>query len=143
MRVCGHSMSPALSPGDVVLVRPLSGAEPMPGRGRLVVARPAELEVQTFIKRVVGCPGETVHSSDKAWKLGEEECFLMGDNAGLSIDSRIFGPMGRQELLGLVIARLWPLKALSKEWVIDGSVVSVSSPEIEVPVETPLVEAVR
>lgn len=141
MRVHGHSMNPVLSPGDLLLVRELSAGQAMPARGKLVVARPAELEVQYFVKRVIGCPGETVRSSDKAWKLGEEECFLLGDNAELSIDSRIFGPISRKELLGLVVMRLWPLKAISKEWVPDSSFVDVSSPEAELPAEALLAEA--
>jgi signal peptidase I len=40
--------------------------------------------------------------------LGEDECFLLGDNSASSTDSRHFGPVRLRELLGRPLAVVWP-----------------------------------
>jgi signal peptidase I len=42
--------------------------------------------------------------------LGPDEFFLMGDNRNVSRDSRSFGLVPRDRILGRVVARYWPLK---------------------------------
>lgn len=41
--------------------------------------------------------------------LGNDEYFLMGDNRGHSHDSRVFGPVRREQITGRVLLRAWPL----------------------------------
>ncbi|NTW14177.1 MAG: signal peptidase I [Candidatus Moranbacteria bacterium] len=41
--------------------------------------------------------------------LGDGEYFLLGDNRMNSLDSRIFGPVGRGSIIGHVLIRAWPL----------------------------------
>ena len=111
----GDSMNPVLKNGDVVLVNRLIYEIKDPSRGDIVVFRPGGDENSHYsIKRIVGLPGETVqivdgkvyingeeadkniHVSDIAYagvaeepvELGEDEYFVIGDNAGASDDSR-------------------------------------------------------
>lgn len=41
--------------------------------------------------------------------LKDNQYFVMGDNRFNSLDSRYWGPLDRQEIIGLVKLRLWPL----------------------------------
>ena len=108
MRVHGHSMSPLLRPGSLILVNDRAYDEEEPRRGQVVAARPACLGGRALVKRLVGLPGESVRIESREWRLGDDEYFLLGDRTEHSFDSRIFGPVSRQELVGPVRAGLWP-----------------------------------
>jgi signal peptidase I len=86
-----------------------------------------------FIKRVVGLPGDTINcrdgklvrndqevdepyldqgtqtDCDKEIRVGPGELFVMGDNRGNSQDSRLFGPIERDDVVGRAFVRIWPL----------------------------------
>ena len=127
-------MEPALRDGDLTLVakRPRRLA-----RGRVAVVRaPSAGAGGTMIqaKRVVGLPGERVELRDgslfidgahhpepylgglpanaglaaAAWTLGADEYFVMGDNRAHSADSRRYGPIRARDVIGAVVARIWP-----------------------------------
>ncbi|MGH3012608.1 MAG: signal peptidase I [Gaiellaceae bacterium] len=90
----------------------------------------------TFVKRLIGLPGERISVSDgvvlidgepleepyvnggrsgrdfAARTLGDDEYFMMGDNRGQSCDSREWGPVERDDLIGPVFAVYWPLPRL-------------------------------
>ncbi len=43
-------------------------------------------------------------------KLGSNEFFMLGDNRNSSKDSRVFGPVKRDLIVGRVMLRAWPFK---------------------------------
>lgn len=120
----GPSMAPTLRADEyVVAVRPRRLR-----RGDIVVVRPPEHGFE-MVKRVVGLPGEKVEVSDGlvrvdgrplaepyghgsgaagAWSLGDGEYVVLGDDRSLSTDSRSFGPLRREAIIGVVVLRYWP-----------------------------------
>lgn len=108
LRVFGHSMSPVLNSGELVVVRGGEFEDRPPRKGEIVAVRPASLGGQAFVKRVAALPLERVAVDGRQWQLGEDEFFLLGDHAEHSLDSRAFGPVMREELIGPVHARVWP-----------------------------------
>jgi signal peptidase I len=51
--------------------------------------------------------------------LGTDEYWVMGDNRSDSLDSRCFGPIARQSMVGKADAVVWPLNAI--QWLRDYS----------------------
>ena len=102
MRIAGRSMMPSFEPGELVCVDEQAYARRAPRRNEVVAARPRALGGKALVKRVAGLPHERVEVEGKRWQLGAEEFFLLGDYRQDSVDSRRFGPVGREELVGPV-----------------------------------------
>ena len=127
------SMEPTLKPGDRVLAAKSAYRFSNPHRGDLVVFKDPRNPEEDLIKRVVGLPGDTVAIRDAVLYInGQREMepyvdypmidatyfgpvkvpagkvFVMGDNRGNSVDSRSFGPVPEDNLLGKVFMRFWP-----------------------------------
>lgn len=133
VRITSASMLPTYREGDVVLVSRIAPAVEDLEHGDLVVLRDPE-EGQRVLKRVVGLPGEAVvirdgvlHVADRpvvepwtgarldgyysaTWTAGEGQVVVLGDNRGNSIDSRDYGPVAAEDLLGRVLGRVWPVR---------------------------------
>jgi nickel-type superoxide dismutase maturation protease len=86
-------MLPTLAPGEWLLVR--RGVRPRPG-AVVVVRRPDRL----VVKRVVRPDGD-------GW-------WVEGDNAAASDDSRTFGAVRREDVVGEVRWRYYPLRAFGR-----------------------------
>jgi len=115
-----------------------------PHRGEIVVfnAPPAAeqrcTEGGTFVKRLIGLPGEVVSERDgyvyvngrgldepyvqrsrrdhltQTWpRIPKGQYFMMGDNRIDSCDSRQWGTVPRSNLIGPVLFTYWPLNRLS------------------------------
>ena len=133
LRIEGTSMNNTLKSGDVVLVLSLFGGEP--SRGDIVeCAFPGR--DGTYVKRVVGLPGEFVEISggntiinglmlteryvsseaqDYSVQLGADQYLLLGDNRAESYDCREkdIGPASLNAFKGKVVCSLWPFKSLT------------------------------
>ena len=92
-RVAGDSMSPALRPGDQVLVDLGAYRRARPQAGDVVLARHPYRRDVRLVKRVVEV-------------ADDGRCELGGDNPVASTDSRGFGPLPVELLLGRVVLRL-------------------------------------
>ena len=132
--VDGFSMSPALESGQYLAVNRLAYQSNLPERGDLVVFRSLETSGRDVVKRVIALPGETVefrsaqvhingelldepyllepcdsnNCPDSIWQLGEDEYFVMGDNRNHSSDSRFFGAIDADIIIGEVMLRYFP-----------------------------------
>ena len=107
--VKGTSMLPTLRPGDRVLVRRVAARSLK--RGDLVVfARPREERRSWMIKRVLAGPGDRVPRAEVPVLWGYQEPLVppgrfvvVGDNPEDSYDSRQFGYLKAEALLGVVV----------------------------------------
>jgi len=137
--VRGESMMPNFSTGEVVVIERLTYWWGSIKRGDVVAAKfPADPNRTRLIKRVVGLPGETVRTENgsifingvlleepyrvmtgvtpyteiELITLGKGEYFLVGDNRPASSDSRLWGPVLRQDILGRAGFVIFPLSSL-------------------------------
>ncbi len=129
-RIEGDSMEPNLHNGEYVLIDKISYVLHPPERGDVVVFTPPNNE-RDYIKRVIGLPGDTVevkggqvyvngvaldepylknliHSDMPALVVEEGRYFVMGDNRNNSSDSRAFGTITPQSMVGRAWLVYWP-----------------------------------
>jgi len=90
-RVEGESMAPSVSPGERVLVNRAAYWFSQPRAGDLVVVRDPRQRDRLLLKRIEA-------GVDGAW-------LVRGDNEAASTDSRTFGPVPRESILGKVWLR--------------------------------------
>ena len=137
--VSGQSMDPTLESADQLLLR-TSG--PIKRFDVVVFTR---ADQTTYVKRVIGVPGETVsYRNDQLYingrhvdepflnqakkkpgiltsdfelktligekQIPKDEYFVLGDNRQISKDSRLFGTIHRDTILGRAVAVYWPIK---------------------------------
>ncbi|MDR3548846.1 MAG: signal peptidase I [Candidatus Pacebacteria bacterium] len=138
--VDGESMHPTFENGDYLIIDELSYHFESPQRGDVIVFRYPGNPSIFYIKRIVGLPGETVHITngtvmitktsgtqltltepyavvdDATYNgttiLGPQQYFVMGDNRPESSDSRVWGPLPAQNIVGRVYLRLLPFNEL-------------------------------
>lgn len=132
VRISGTSMNDTLCSGDVVLVTRfdyLGGRTP---ERMDAVECVFEMRSDTYVKRVIGLPGERISYVDSKLKvngqpisepyvkgntedfyvqLGENEYFVMGDNRSESYDSRAadMGSIDAEAFKGRIRWILWPI----------------------------------
>lgn len=101
--VAGPSMEPTLRPGDRVIVDVWTYRQRRPRPGEVAVLRGAGPGQAHLVKRVVPAPDPT-----RARSGGQAGLWVEGDNPGRSLDSRRFGPVPAERLVGRVVWRYWP-----------------------------------
>lgn len=136
--VSGASMDPTFANNQYLIVDELSYRLGDPVRGDVAIFKFPKNPKQYFIKRIIGVPGDTVQIdnvglvtiTNKAEKISlvlnetyverkaggtvertlkENEYFMMGDNRAGSFDSRSWGPVNRNLIVGKAFLRLFPL----------------------------------
>jgi len=90
------SMMPALLPGDYVLVEKFSGKEGGLKKGDIVVFQHPYKPGTAFIKRMTFVPGEVFLGK----LLDDNQFAVIGDNVEFSEDSRHFGVITRDSIVG-------------------------------------------
>jgi len=114
------SMRPAIEPGDWLLVDPTTRS--WPRRGSVVVFREPD-SGELAIKRVAGCPGDHVPyaegylilAPDEAWLLSDaNEAELLAAGFGEPVDSRRYGPVPIELLVGRAWFRYAPLRRIGR-----------------------------
>lgn len=138
--VDGRSMDPTFATGDYLIIDKLSYKFKQPLRNSVVVfnATNANQPKKSFIKRIIGLPGETVIVKDNTVKiinsenpdgftidqsyvthlssgsyqktLSGDEYFVMGDNRAESYDSRYWGALDKKYITGKPVVRLFGIK---------------------------------
>jgi signal peptidase I len=136
--VRGSSMVPTFENGEYLIVDQLSYHLHAPARGDVIIMRYPKDTSVFFIKRIIGLPGETVEIQGKqiiirrgtdspaitldesfidpsrmsneyaTYKLGPDDYFVMGDNRIASSDSRAWGPLPKEDIVGHAFLRLFP-----------------------------------
>lgn len=151
----GRSMEPNFHTGQVLMISRVNYMLGDPERGQIVVfnapGKPAD--EPPYIKRLIGMPGDTVEireqkvyvngqelnepyinepcspssCRDNTWVLEANQYFLMGDNRNNSHDSRAFGPVPRERIIGEALVRYWPISV----WGIVGTIRYPDDPFVE------------
>ena len=140
--VRGASMEPTFQGGEYLIVDQISYRVGEPNRGDVIILRYTRDPSVFFIKRIIGLPRETVEivgaqvivqtnnnetitldesyvEKDRAqneygiYTLSENEYFVMGDNRRESSDSRTWGVLERDEIVGRAYLRLLPPSRLN------------------------------
>lgn len=141
--VKGASMEPSFYDHEYLIINEIDYRLSDPARGDIIVFKYPKDPSQYFIKRIVGLPSETIEIannqiyvyeskdkkaildesqylpataktvSSKTWTLGPDEYYVLGDNRDYSLDSRSFGPVYRDLIVGKVWFRGWPFWRLT------------------------------
>ena len=121
--VVGHSMSPTLHSGDLLVVHRGTYDEALPGRGDIVVA---QYRSEWIVKRVVGVPGEEVEVQNgevlvngralpvphrvtpgklrvRRGRLAEDRFALLGDNREAAEGLLFYAVVPRERFMGRVV----------------------------------------
>ncbi len=135
--VSGSSMEETFHNNDYLIVDQISYRLDDPKRGDVVIFRYPIDTSKFFIKRIIGLPGETVSvdgqtvtiinsehpegfvltedyanigtkDNDNKVTLKENEYFVLGDNRDHSSDSRVWGILPKEDIIGRALLRLYP-----------------------------------
>ncbi len=60
------------------------------------------VENEEVIKRIHGLPGETIETKERQLTLKKDEIYVLGDNPKESIDSRMYGPLKINNIVGRI-----------------------------------------
>lgn len=130
-RIESHSMDPNFAENQFVLVNKLAYRFGEPERGDVVVFHNPNNPREDYIKRIVGLPGDTLelqggtilvngevldeplihqptHGLMGQVVVSPEHLFVMGDNRANSRDSRNFGELSTDLVVGKAWLRIWP-----------------------------------
>lgn len=138
--VVGASMEPTFETGEYLIVDEVTYKISDPLRGQVIIFKYPKDPSKYFIKRIIGLPGETVtvkgttitikntehpegftldesyitfeKGADVTRELKADEYFVMGDNRSVSLDSRTWGALPRNLIVGRAFVRLLPFSRI-------------------------------
>ncbi len=133
-RIESHSMEPNFYEGQFILVNKLAYKLGTPKRGDVIVFHNPNNPSEDYIKRVIALPGDTLEIRDQTIYINgkvldepyaqnrlspgtfygpvviePDHLFVMGDNRPNSSDSRRFGQLSEDLVVGQAWLRVWPL----------------------------------
>jgi signal peptidase I len=130
IRVDGASMEPTLVTGEYVIVSKLSYRLGSPQRGDIIVFHFPRDPKEEYIKRVIGLPGDEVEIKNGVvfvngqklnesylkvktdnmgtWRVPAGQLFVLGDNRNNSSDSRSWGTVPIDYVVGKALLVYWP-----------------------------------
>ncbi len=130
VRVDGFSMRPTLEDGEFVLVSKMSYLLGTMQRGDIIVFHFPMNPEEELIKRVIGLPGDHVSvqngtvsingqilnepyiaatpSYSVEWDVPDGQIFVLGDNRNNSNDSKDWGLLPAQNVVGKAVLIYWP-----------------------------------
>lgn len=138
-QVKGNSMNPNFSNGEYLLTNKITYQFQEPKGGDIVVFTAPRNQEYEYIKRIIGLPGESIQVAGGAVFINKEkleenylpldlmtnsgsflkegqvlaipqgEYIVMGDNRNHSSDSREWGTVPRENIIGKAWLRYWPL----------------------------------
>ena len=139
--VDGASMEPNFYDRQYLIVDEITYRFEAPERGDVVVIK-VPFEREALIKRIIGLPGETVEINNTKIKIyndespqgfwlneeylgqsigtngnnrlehGQDQYYVLGDNRPVSLDSRYFGAINKDQIIGKAWLRLWPFDSV-------------------------------
>lgn len=139
--VKGNSMEPNFHNNEYILTDKISYRFRQPQRGEVIIFKAPRNQEVDYIKRVIALPGDRIKvekgfvyvNGEKLGEpylkdttslfpgsfmqegveilVGEDEVMAFGDNRPHSSDSREFGPVPQNLIIGRAIIRYWPLPA--------------------------------
>jgi len=139
--VKGQSMEPNFYESDYLIIDEITYRFRIPERGEVIVLK-SPVSTDYYLKRIIAIPGERIKiengkviiyndtnpkglildesylngmdtSGSLSLTLGDDQYFVLGDNRGASFDSRRFGAISREDIVGKVWLRGWPLDRIS------------------------------
>jgi signal peptidase I len=134
-QVSGFSMEPHIRSGEYVVINTFAYRIGGPRRDDIVAFRHEGDARSVFLKRVIGLPGDRIRIDrgqvyvngtklDEPYVQHEDgrsfgeiavpaaSVYVLGDNRAQSEDSRFFGPVADERLIGRAIAGVWPPRML-------------------------------
>lgn len=137
--VKGASMEPNFYDKDYLIINEFIYRIEEPARGDIIVFKNPRNTQEFFIKRVIGLPYDKIKiynnrvflyngenpdgvelkeyylpdgretRGNEVIELKDDEYYVLGDNRDRSLDSRVFGPIKKDAVVGKVWLRGWPL----------------------------------
>ncbi|MBR3490568.1 MAG: signal peptidase I [Bacilli bacterium] len=142
VRVDGPSMDNTLKNGQVLILNKIGYKKDKIKRYDIVVADVTiNGKKERIVKRVIGLPNETIYAKDGKVYVNDKEVdssfastmtddfsiednglvkipgdsyYIMGDNRAVSLDSRTFGPVKEDQIVGKASIVIWPLNKIKK-----------------------------
>lgn len=141
-KVSGNSMVPTFESGDYLITEKISYKLGKPKHGDIIVLKNPRNKSQEFIKRIIAIPGDTIKIENNsifvnggainetylptavsthsgafltegvAIKADPNQFFVLGDNRDHSSDSREWGSIMKEEIVGKAFLRYWPPQSM-------------------------------